>query len=276
MMFAVLGAVVAGMLTAPETALAQPSASPNCAPVGMITSDDAKDRREKAINDAIVGLIRQNTAPAEIARQLDARFGVTTLTAPEDAGIAPMSAGTDVTVPAPQIIFDTCTRSWYVYASYHWNSLFPVSQGGDANCPWGNPCAVGGLDGFGLAFNRNVASVRSYLMQTWGTTGFYPVSTGRTWSSDANVYGVTFEGQDKWCEQADCNYRDYSFYHGEIFYSFSPGCGALQAFSRYGHDWSSTTINGFGVGPWSLSISWSSSSNRWSKASGPSNAVTPC
>jgi hypothetical protein len=119
-------------------------------------------------------------------------------------------------------------------------------------------------------------------MATWGVTSYYPRSYSRAYPSDANTYGVTFTGQDRFhCVLGRYNNcasgYDYSFYHGEIFYDIGTiGCGTLQAFSKYGHDWASTTINGFSVGPWTLGLQWSSSSNRWERVSQPSTAVTPC
>jgi hypothetical protein len=72
-------------------------------------------------------------------------------------------------------------------------------------------------------------------------------------------------------------YGVYSFTHGEVFYNISSiGCGTVQAFSQYWHTWSSTGINGIGVGPWSFTVSWSSEGHDWPQGSQPSNAVTPC
>ena len=94
----------------------------------------------------------------------------------------------------------------------------------------------------------------------------------------ANTDGVTYVGQDtNWTQAGKVGPTDYNFYNGSLAYDIGNiGCGSIQAFSKYGDDWSSTDITGFGVGPWSLSLQWSSSTSRWAKSSQPPNAVTAC
>jgi hypothetical protein len=233
--------------------------------------------RAATVNNEIVAQLKSGATSRQVADDLLAKYGVVTKTATSDT-VTPLSSQGNVSVASPQILYDSCGGGWYVYASYRWNSMTAVHDDAYAGgC--GPTCNVGGEDGFGVALSRNVAAVRSYFMQTWGQTSYYPVSSGRTYASDANTYGVTFKGQDRFCPYSciDHTTPDYSFYNGELFYNISSiGCGTIQAFSKYAHDWSSTTINGFGVGPWQLNVSWSSSSNRWELASQPSNAVTPC
>jgi len=102
-----------------------------------------------------------------------------------------------------------------------------------------------------------------------------------------NADGTFYSGQDKvHCKNSGTNggalcvtgYDDYSFYHGSLLYSFSnPGCGPLQAWSRYAHTWSSASITGVSLSyPAGLSISLSSTSNAWQKGSSASNQVTIC
>lgn len=281
MMVITMLALLAGVVTAPPAAAAD--ATTMCFAAGQPSAPQNDIDRARTVNDGIVAMLKAGRSDTEIVSALARDYGVVSPSASVDR-VAPLSTGSDIALQAPRIAYDTCAHRWYAFAHYDWTSLAPLrTERQSVFC--GDPCPIGGVDGFGLAFSRPVASVSGYFMQTWGVTPMYPPSTGRTWVQDANTYGVTFVGQDEFCSyyvwgqpgQSCYNNNDYSFYHGELMYLISNiGCGTIQAFSKYGHDWSNTTINGFSVGPWSLGISWSSSTNRWEKTSAPSNAVTPC
>ena len=153
-------------------------------------------------------------------------------------------------------------------------------------------CELGGDDAFGFHFSRRVNSVHSYFVQTWGSGGdidkgsAFKVDTERMRPADANVTGVIFRGQDVLdvaIGKTDTggllskSYNDFNFYNGLLIYEIkNPGCGPLQAFSKYGHNWASTSINSLGVGIDSVSISWTEDSNGWELGSDPSNEVNPC
>ncbi len=141
-------------------------------------------------------------------------------------------------------------------------------------------CHIGGADGFGISFSRPVTSVYGYNLATWGNYSFFGTSYSRLAPADANTYGVTYKGQDDSCKGAGtgCNTpADYSFAHGALTYQIRTiGCGPIQAFAKYAHTWSSNAVTGFGVGPWSLSVSWATSGESWERASQPSSVVTPC
>lgn len=284
---AVLATVAFGFAVTPAA-----SSAPDAAPAKAVLClaggepDIARSAvdRARTVNDAIVAMLKDGSGDDDIATVLRRDYGVHSPPAAGHQQVEPLSTGSDIVLRAPRIIYDTCAARWYVYAHYYWNGMGPLtSERQSVLCD--DPCPIGGLDGFGLTFSRPVSSVGSYFMQTWGRTPMYPLSTGRAWVEDANTHGVTFVGQDEYCAyvvwgqpgQSCYDNKDYSFYYGELFYMISNiGCGSIQAFSKYGHDWKNTTINGFSVGPWSLGISWSSSSNKWAKTSSPSTPVVPC
>mgnify|MGYP000125907989 CR=1 FL=1 len=94
----------------------------------------------------------------------------------------------------------------------------------------------------------------------------------------ANNYGVAYTGQDKICWY-DCNSssHDYSFYNGQLVFGIdNPGCGSLRAWSKYGHNWDSTTIRDIDISAGWVRIDSSRSTTRWEKASPGSNTVVPC
>jgi len=233
--------------------------------------DDAGDTDD--ISNAIVQKQIAGASEAEIDAYLQSQFGLTNVSqATDDASI--QSTRTDIRVPRPSI-YKNNRGHYIVSASWQWKDLGAVDDDASAWC--GN-CNVGGDDGFGVALSRNVKSVQKYTVATWGTgINYYKISTTRMQPSDANVYGASFMGQDRIHREGACCPQDYNFYNGNLVYEIkSVGCGTLQAFSKYAHTWKSTTVNSIGVGPYSLSVGWSSSDNKWELASQGSNAVKPC
>jgi hypothetical protein len=249
------------------------------------------------VNDAIVRMLRSGDSDAVIGQKLASTYGVIpkgkSSRPANRPAYRPDSSPTSSTfsLPVPQILYDSCGHDWYAYAHYDWKSMSAIkSDAGLCGDEEDVTCNVGGYDGFGITFSRAIADPEDYFMQTWGTTSHYPTSTSRTWVEDGGAYGATFIGQDKWCYyvgklpcttnicSGNCVHpQDYSFYHGELFYDMnSIGCGSLKAYSKYLHTWSSTSIDGFSVGPYSFGIQWASSGHDWPLGSQPSSTVTPC
>jgi hypothetical protein len=125
-----------------------------------------------------------------------------------------------------------------------------------------NPVAVGGVDGFAIALNRSSINLGlSFTGCTWGgscrSNGNLETNSsyGGGWALQDyagnlnNAYGPTFSG---------------TLTYGFRLASLS---GCTQAFTKYGHTWDNTSVNGFSIGPWSIGIQWSSSSSNWTKSS---------
>jgi hypothetical protein len=208
----------------------------------------------------------------QIDSRLATKFGlIPASTSPRIVTPFDGTGGSALVLSAPTIYRDACAGVYTATANYHftaWTDGLSLNGGN-----------VGGDDGFGIAFSRKVTTVVDYSMATWGKTSHYARSYSRLHVETANTDGVTYVGQDTaWRNPTQMvGPQDYNFYNGSLVYDIGNiGCGSIQAFSKYGHDWSSTDITGFGVGPWSLSLQWSSSTHRWEKSSQPSNAVTVC
>jgi len=280
-----LAAVAASLVAVPAAAGASGTTQDPC--YSPTSVDPAA--RAKAIDLAITKMHQRGLPQSQVNRELAARYRVQAMTSsagPNDP--QPRSDGdNDVTVYSPVFYYDQCTEHWTVAASFSWNGLDSVE---DDTSRWCMEflCAVGGEDGFGVALSRNVPSTYGFTMYTYGIDAgsFFQITTGNSHPADANVYGVTFMGQDryKFCylkkdDPRACvpNTRDYSWYHGDLYYDVSDiGCGVIQAFAKYGHGWTDTAVNGFGVGPYSLSIQWYSAEDRWAVASQPSRPLMPC
>lgn len=236
----------------------------------------------KAVNALIADMSRNGATQEAIDSELEATlclFKVPGVTLP---GLNPKlvaSNNTMVTVSAPNIYLgcpnSACT-GYYYYANSLWN--WP----GDGYAADGLPCPGctknnGGYDGYGISLSNNM-NMRSYTASMWGkgckfgTTVLAP--------SSANQYGASFRFQDKVFFGSACsgNGMDSNARSGSEVVTFWPpsSCKAVQAFAKYGHTFSSTSINSIGIGKWSISIGWSTTSNKWERASQPGTQVTLC
>jgi hypothetical protein len=271
-LIAVTVVVAGGSVVAVAPANAKP-AQPLCAPARSKALESG-DLSMAVANMRIAGKTKE-----QIDESLAKEFGLQLMTKPEaetiveDDAIEAVSTGNDVTVNTPSIYRDACSTTWYVYASYRWNTMSRFRSELPLFC--GDPCALSGTDGFGISLSRQPPVLGGASMTTWGTTSKFPATSGRTWIDTSGALGYWFEGVDHF--SGGCCPDDYSFYNGEIFMGItSMGCGPLQAFSRYSHTWSNVEITGVSFAPLSLGLSWSSSSNRWGKGSNNSSAVSIC
>jgi hypothetical protein len=276
-------ALMAATIVFVSTAVAAPAnaapAQPLCFAGDRAGSDQAQNEE---LNLAVAHLRQSGASQDKIDRFLNKSYGLELVSrgSPASGGAGTMSSSpNNLNVPPPEIWRDTCTGRYSVFAYWNWTSISAIASDVDFWC--NVPCALGGYDGFGVALNRSVASVGGYSMTTWGRTSYYPASLSRMSVDAANATGVSYVGQDIYCADVwPCEAapaQDFNFYNGQLVYSInSPGCGSLQAFSLYAHTWNGTAVNGISVGPWSLGVSWSSSSNRWPDGSQPSNTVYPC
>jgi hypothetical protein len=240
--------------------------------------------RSATIHRAITCLVRSGLTLNQVDQAMEKNYHVQARTHHLNGDLQPFTNTNngDVNPEPPTFYYDSGEyggiRGWYVWSFWSWsgsNAWYGLDRESDA-CWFSNPCALGGYDGYGISFSRPVQSVRSYEMQTWGVTDYYPPSYDRAHVSDGNTAGATFTGQDEY-KQGLAGENDYSFANGIIYYDVSSiGCGTIQAFTKYAHTWDDTGINGIGVGPWSLSVQWANSGANWERASQPSSPVTPC
>jgi hypothetical protein len=162
-----------------------------------------------------------------------------------------------ITVSRPTIVFNGSSSGYVLYATakYKWATDKPYSA-----CT--GPLAVGGVDGFAIALNRT--SINRGLSFT-GCNAFGKCASNGYLETNSS-YGGGWAVHDY---AGNVYNGDGPTHTGTLTYAFrlSSLSGCTQAFSKYGHDWNSTAVNGFGIGPWSISVQWTSSSSNWTKSS---------
>jgi hypothetical protein len=203
---------------------------------------------------------------------------------PIDGGVAARSqieltasTASDMLVSPPSLSHDTQAHLYYSITKWGWNNSDWKS---DRTFNPGGNNSVGGPDGIATAFNQSLL-MRGYSASYWGNgCASFGTRTTST-ASDANSYGAGFSFQDingsRYTTGTNLCY-DYNTLHGQEVISFyaSKCITGVQAFGRYGHTWSSTSLTGFSIGKSSIGITWTSTSNRWYSSSQPSNVVTVC
>ncbi|WP_028637260.1 hypothetical protein [Nocardioides sp. URHA0032] len=199
------------------------------------------------------------------------------------------SVADDMTLPRPQVLWDTSNQRYYAYASYEWNTGNPDRSewhyydiGSFSSSCIDTPCDIGGADGFGMRFSRNMQNVQvsAIFCRRGDTSRSYARFNCTTPINpeDHSSAGVSWRKQDK-------IYKTVTKPDNNMFQASTsmvikrPACGApLQIYSRYGHSWSGTAPTGFSVGVDSFGLSWSNSNNHWaaSSQSGTWDIWDPC
>lgn len=264
----VAGATIAGI----SPVQADPTES-LCSPARVGEADGQAEN--EAVNLATIEMRQRGESQAAIDSYLEAQYNMTLVSGESSSEDLQLQGQSALTVPKPSVYRDSCTGRYSVFATWQFTNIDGIDDGHPLGCV--GTCNVSGEDGFGIALNRSVNSVSGYSLTTCGKTTTFACSTSRMHVEEGGAAGVGYAGLDKMYYGGACCRTDYNFWWGQIVYSIdSPGCGSLQAFSKYGHTWNGTGVNvSVGV-PLSVSLSFSSTSNRWQLGSQPSNSVTPC
>jgi len=169
----------------------------------------------------------------------------------------PQTSATAISLATPTIVLNGSSQGYEMYAnaSYTWSS--------PPEAPSTCVVAVGGVDGFALALDISAINdgVSFWACNYWGLCG----SNG--YLETNSQYGGGWALQDYATSLLGGAWGPT--YSGTLTYAFRfhGGLGCVQAFSKYAHDWNSTSINGFSIGPWSIGVQWSSSSSNWTRSS---------
>ena len=179
----------------------------------------------------------------------------------------------DVKAAAPTIEYDNQAKEYYVIADWDWQNLGFMDDGANLFSPYTKN--LGGPDGFGISFNTSLL-MAGWSASWWGNC-HYGTSTSST-ASSGNQYGAGFKFQDQ--DYATNSCFGLNTYHGDEVISFThtqtKKCQNVQAYTKYGHSWSSTSLTGFSIGLYSVGMSWSTSSNQWEASSQPGGVATVC
>lgn len=120
---------------------------------------------------------------------------------------------------------------------------------------------VGGRDGFGVTLSRDVKR-RSQSLTRCNSVDLCDYGGSM---ADNSPRGATYTFQD----HQEVLFPNGDFDHGAITVSFTPykEKACHQAFAKYAHSWSTSSLTGFGVGPYSFSLQWSSTAHKWERSS---------
>ncbi|NUS84214.1 MAG: hypothetical protein HOY75_16115 [Streptomyces sp.] len=135
------------------------------------------------------------------------------------------------------------------------------------------PSNTKGYDAFALTFSKKV-TVLAHTLQYQGKGNVYGKKK-MTQAQTTGGYGSGFifnEGP----KLGTADMQGYQGLMGISFKASKRGCWDLQAFSKYGHTWKSSSVTGIGIGRWSISLTWANNSNKWQQASQPSREVRVC
>ena len=150
-------------------------------------------------------------------------------------------------------------HDYYIIASWYINA-YALSK--DVNVCLNCSASVGPPDGWAIATNMPV-TVQGASTSYWGDYWFGTTTSSSP--SQLSQNGAAFKGQDR--VHSGPQMDDSTVSNGQEvfdFYHLVNGCHTnFQPFFAYGHTWSSTSINGFGFGPYSASVSFTSSTGSW-------------
>ena len=216
---------------------------------------------------------QHHVSAAQISREEAARFCVVQTSAPSKYRLVD-STNADMNV-AVTAAWDSQAKTYYSIGTWNWvTGAWKQDVGG---LTYGGVYNIGKPDIMGIAYNYKVFDAGESLTY-WGNGNYYGTVT-KTKDTDDNPYGVVFEVQDQASSDVGETRVDLNTLHGEMvtdYHSLS-GCDKnFQAFFKYGHDWSSTAINGFSIGEDSIGVSWSSQSHEWAETAHSTSSLSVC
>ncbi len=183
---------------------------------------------------------------------------------PVSGGVTPQSSSSVISLKRPVIYYDTGAKYYYVDAGWTYTTW-------PADDPFGyGQQNVGGLDGFGVNFSKQVVNLGGSLTYCPASSGsgtrvFKCTTATNYWSN--NAYGSSWKFQDQ-VRTTNIGLVEWNVYQGTLVKTFRlTGAGCLQVGTSYAHGWDSTSVTGFGVGPGSFSIQWNTSEDHWDRAS---------
>lgn len=217
--------------------------------------------RLEEINEIMLDLYSGRNSKDNTIKKLN-KMGIqpgVDFTQDDGSGFTILSESDNVTLYNPAVMYDSNVGKWFATASFGWKSTDYWKK--DApfsilpNNVWNN---VGGLDGFGLYFDKQI----SRHSQAFTVKSNYNESISYT-NPKGYQYGVAWEKQDKMKQDYNMNFH-YDWHFGSSSLYFTPnqtGTYALQ--SGICHTWNSTSININGIYVWGISWNPSTSANMW-------------
>lgn len=235
-------------------AATQTAATPSTARL----TDAQLTARGNAISNRIMQLEMAGASDDAIESVMVEEFGVQPLPrVGTESDVTILSSGGDcVSLPAPRAYYDVQAGAHALSASWQWKNRWDGKRCwvSDVSVGGGN---VGGPDAFGVYLDT-AGTYKSSGGNSYTETGTrYSMINPEDW----NGSGVVFRVQDK----SNSGSRSYTWDHGNIWMYFNikscPVTFTLK--SKLGHTWSSTSVTEATVGTTGVSLTFSSTANRW-------------
>lgn len=230
-----------------------------------------------AVAAAIDGLAAVGAPQAEIDAMLERDFGwIVVGQQTGDLGMSTLAtSASNVSFSVPTVYFNTRSGRYEASATFAWKQCNTGIGGSLEPCYMNDHSGtnMGGPDAFGLRISTLV-SRRGSLFTTASVDGCrhtYDVP------ADFEDSGVVYSEQDRFLTR--CDTGNYTWHRGTIVFSFllRSRCpkGEYLLDTKMAHTWQSTSISSVSVGASGISVTFSSSSHRWTGVSAP-RSWKPC
>lgn len=292
-------AALALVVSAVALSVAQPSPASASAPLDGCTADLAVEQRAavakfRAVDDqAAVDLVDarlrklrdSGLAPDTAVVQVEREFCLDRTEVPTTGPSTMASTPGNVDVRPPSISYDRQAGRYLAIGVWDW-----LNQGyrNDGHCrPFIGQIQCsrpqGGNDGYGISFNTGLLmsaasiSVRGDCYYGWliSSAPQNSSSNGFGWEMRDDVYygpgASRCNGNNDFDTQLAWGQEVITF-RGTI----DRRCRNVQAFSAFSHTWDKTAVTGISFGVNSVGFQWSTTSNRWVRASQPGNVYRVC
>jgi hypothetical protein len=179
------------------------------------------------------------------------------------------------------IFYDDWDNLYHATIAFEW-----INYDWYSDVPYFNGCyntGLGGPDSLAIRLSGGEYAVYGYSMLIWGRPNLDQYDGDYGWvtqysASNVSQYGAGFTRQDNarstssggWCN-GGVFFKDYDMQNGQIYLSvraLDGNCRWAQVFGDYAHSWSSTSITGVEVGPWSFGVSWAGGESKFESAAG--------
>lgn len=212
-----------------------------------------------SVVDQITHLSMRGVPDAQIASRLGLeRVGGGTTVAP--------ATSSQVSVVTP-VMWRAHTGIYYLKTGWGFTTSRPDGAGS------GN---VGGYDGFAFSLSHSVINKGGELyICPRKVTNFKCFYATNYWDNSAVGQAWRFQDRSQLLGYPP-HYSgfNYSTSSGIAVFAFTPLSGCLQAFAKYTHTWSSTSVTGVDIGAWSVGFQWSNNNNYWQRTSGAGHTAS--
>ncbi|MCP1152536.1 hypothetical protein M4D76_22420 [Peribacillus frigoritolerans] len=151
-------------------------------------------------------------------------------------------------------IFTSSGRDFVLHYDWEWtNSDWQLDEGGTGN--------IGGVDGLVVGLSKPILKSGDAFDLFWDNDGYLSTSTTAV-SETRTSNGYSWKWQDKIANRG--GHEDLNMGYGttKLFFQFETVPSKFEVYGNFGHTWGTTKVESF-TASWPPSITFSSSSNKW-------------